>query len=553
MTWRQIAALFEKIELRLIASLKRNLAAHKRWECDEGFKWPAWQAEKLHNLERFRKENQEILNEYQNVIDEETQAMLQAQFAEGAEAPEESLPEPTFFGVNEPRLENLIEDIQHVEGKAESAALRMMDDVYRRTILQAETAMSAGAVTLPQAIDLAVKDFLERGITCIEYKDGSRHNITDYVQMALRTAATRSYLQGEAQRREDLGIDTVLVSQYGQCSETCLPWQGRVYIDDVWGSWNGERAGDRGKSVNGKWYPLLSVAVKNGLFHPNCRHTLSTWYEGISTVPEPMDAKKIRRDAALEQKQRAIERNIRRLKRLSEGTQEPEKAKEYRRQVKQAQKELRDIIAEHDDVLRRDYWREKTYGVPEVEKPAKTAILRDINTDYLPVTNAAIQRVPLLKSSLLTDQQNKELRKKHRDLLRYVQEDAVGTEAVASYDMQLTELNCWKGTEEGKVKPPRESVPYMVIHNHPSDGILAVDDLLEMLRQDNLLLITAIGNAGHVSMMERLPNNDPGAYLGFVVQEAARKSGWDPSPEEWVEFTEHILKAGKDYGFRFIR
>ena len=60
MTAREIAALFEDLELRLIASLKRNLARHKAEEKDEGFDWPAWQAEKLHSLQRFRRENKSI-------------------------------------------------------------------------------------------------------------------------------------------------------------------------------------------------------------------------------------------------------------------------------------------------------------------------------------------------------------------------------------------------------------------------------------------------------------------------------------------------------------
>lgn len=61
---------------------------------------------------------------------------------------------------------------------------------------------------------MATEEFLRKGIDCIEYKDGKRVNIASYVQMALRTAATRSYLQGEAKGRDELGIDTVLVSQY---------------------------------------------------------------------------------------------------------------------------------------------------------------------------------------------------------------------------------------------------------------------------------------------------------------------------------------------------
>ena len=316
-SFKDISDLFVFIELKLISSLKRNLAGHKKWEKEEGFDWPAWQVEKLKHIERFRQENKAIMAEYTDVIDLETRGLMTEQFAEGKDnvsredeaarvwsgrspdawkqrgdqvsqqawnrpKPEPAKPtEDNFFGVNEPRLEKLIDDIQKGEQDAQSAALRMMDDVYRQTILKASAAMSAGATTLPQAIDMAVKDFLRAGINCIEYKSKKgetirRVNIADYVQMALRAAATRSYLQGEAKRRAELGIDTVLVSQYGACSNTCLPWQGRVYIDDVWGDFKGEIKSGRGFSVNGNWYPLLSVAVKAGLFHPNCRHTIST-------------------------------------------------------------------------------------------------------------------------------------------------------------------------------------------------------------------------------------------------------------------------------------
>lgn len=398
LSWRDIADLFVEIEQRLVASLKRNLAGHKAWEREEGFSWPAWQAEKLKNIERFRQENRAIVSEYTELIDTDTRMLMAEQFAEGKERvsreaaaaaqawsgrgpdawhqrgdpvtqrswnPPKPEPEKTsedmFFGVNDKRLENLMQDMHDAEKKAQTAALRMMDDVYRRTISQAATAMAAGATTLPQAIDMAVQDFLKAGINCIEYSNGARVNIADYVQMALRTAATRSFLQGEAKRRAELGIDTVLVSQYGACSKTCLPWQGRVYIDDVWGEFTGQIKSDRGLSSNGNWYPLLSVAVKAGLFHPNCRHTVSTWFEGVSRLPDPMDTAKISENSELEQRQRAMEKKIREYKRMAQGLQDPAQVKEYKRKTAEAQKELREFIAEHSDVLRRDYWREKIY------------------------------------------------------------------------------------------------------------------------------------------------------------------------------------------------
>ena len=88
MTAREIADIFSKIELRLIASLKRNLKRHKEWEASEGFQWPAWQAEKLQNLERFRQENKAIMEEYRSVIDEETEAIIREEYNVEEEKPE---------------------------------------------------------------------------------------------------------------------------------------------------------------------------------------------------------------------------------------------------------------------------------------------------------------------------------------------------------------------------------------------------------------------------------------------------------------------------------
>ena len=89
MTWRELSDLFVQIELELIASLRRNLTAHKAWEEKEGFRWPAWQEEKIQNLESFRRENQGSIGRYVSVIDQETEAMLRDQYAEGMERVEQ--------------------------------------------------------------------------------------------------------------------------------------------------------------------------------------------------------------------------------------------------------------------------------------------------------------------------------------------------------------------------------------------------------------------------------------------------------------------------------
>lgn len=357
MTIQEIVELFEQLELHLINSLKRNLMRHRRQEQDEGGKdgvpenWEAWQSAKLRDIRRFRRESEKILGEYMPTIEEETEKLLREQYAEcGADS---------FFGSSNPKLESLIHEMQNNEVRVKQGCLRYMSDVYRKTILRTATAMNAGGMSMHKAVDEATADFLAQGINCIRYSNGRLVNIASYAEMALRTCNTRAMLMGEAKQRERLGIDTVLVSQYGACSDTCLPWQGRVYIDDVFQTYNGPRTGSFGISRNGRQYMLLSVAIKAGLFHPNCRHTITTWIEGVSTMPKPMDVKEIERINKLEKTQRALERKVRKAKRQAEGLTDPEAQKVANARVREAQADLREFVKKNGDVLRRDPWRER--------------------------------------------------------------------------------------------------------------------------------------------------------------------------------------------------
>lgn len=415
MTIQEIVDLFEQLELHLINSLKRNLMRHRRQEQDEGGKdgvpenWEAWQSAKLRDVRRFRRENEKILGEYMPTIEEATEKVLQEQYAEGGA--------DSFFGSSDPKLKSLIHEMQNNEVRVKQGCLRYMNDVYRKTILRTATAMNAGGMSLHKAVDEATEDFLAQGIRCIRYSNGRLVNIATYAEMALRTCNTRAMLMGEAKQRERMGIDTVLVSQYGACSDTCLPWQGRVYIDDVFQNYNGPRTGSFGISRNGRQYMLLSVAIKGGLFHPNCRHTITTWIEGVSTMPKPMDVKEIERVNKLEKTQRALERKVRKAKRQAEGLADPEAQKAANAKVREAQTELREFVKKNGDVLRRDPWRERNdlarpkksipeetkTEVPKVEADASSKLYKTAadaaQTEKPPVAPAPEPAVPAPKAA----------------------------------------------------------------------------------------------------------------------------------------------------------
>lgn len=457
LSFRDIAKIFEEIELRLIASLKRNLSRHKAEEEKEGFEWSAWQAEKLNNIDNFRKENAQIADEYVDVIDDETRQLMTDQFHEGEHTAEQSvidvsesgvnvpdvtaqpqpheaptaIPDDHFFGVNKPKMDKLMEDVTTLEKTALTAAVRNMDDVYRTTLNKVQLMMGTGSITLNEAIDLATRDFLDKGINCIVYADGRRVNIADYVRMALRTTSTRATLQGAAKRFAELGYDTVLISQYGGCSETCEPYQGKVYIDDVFTIWNGERSGDFGKSnYCDKWFMLLSVAIRGGLFHPNCRHTMGQYIEGLTKIPQPIPAEKIREQRELEEKQRAMERKIRALKRKVEGTQDEKKVKEYKRKLREEQGKLREFIKEHDDVLRRDYSREKIYsgkGEPKQEAPrTEEAPIKATDTESKnPVPTNKEPNIPQPDNNISEPENNVSKPENNENTMNFVQPEPI--------------------------------------------------------------------------------------------------------------------------------
>ncbi len=345
-----IEKIFEEMELELIRSMKKSLQNHKNEELKEGFNWEMWQSAKLRELRAYRKRNAAIVGEYMNGIPEEIAKIITEQYNEGADGVDAEVKAaidngyitkttPDFGKVNDKKLNALIDSVNNDFDKVKKAVLRKSTDVYRQTIFTAEMSLAAGAKTLNQAVDMATKMFLSQGLDCITYADGRKVNIASYAKMAVRTAHTRAYLVGEGERRRAWKECLVMVSQYMQCSETCLPWQGRVYVDDVY---SGASKADIAHYV-AKGYKKLSEAIENGLFHPNCRHSLSTWFEGISTMPKPHDAAEVRHNREQTAKENYCKRQIQKYKRLKAGSVDKENIQKYDKKVKQWKTQIKEV------------------------------------------------------------------------------------------------------------------------------------------------------------------------------------------------------------------
>ncbi|MEG1483741.1 phage minor capsid protein, partial [Clostridium sp.] len=251
-----------------------------------------------------------------------------------------------FFKINDRKLNSLLKATKQDMAKAEVAMLRKANDEYRKTIFNAQVYANTGAGTYEQCIDMATKDFLSKGINCIEYKNGARVNIADYAAMAIQTANKRAYLQGEGAKRQEWGISTVITIRHGGGCPKCVPFQGKVFIDDVWSGGEayingkqGNKTSIEGKSTTtGNIYPLISSAIAAGFYHPNCKDSHTTYFEGISTPPKSITKEQQQKSIDIynmEQKAKYAERMVRKYKNLESGSFDEENKKRYKNKRQQ--------------------------------------------------------------------------------------------------------------------------------------------------------------------------------------------------------------------------
>lgn len=341
-----IGGAFEAIENELMASMIRNMNRHRAEETKEGMEWSMWQAEQLKSLEKYKKSNQKKYKNQFADINGQIGEIVKTARATGNMEQEVSIlnaikngfkgtnkiskgASAEFFRLNDRKLEALVKATTNDMQRAETAVLRMADDQYRKVIFNAQVYANSGAGTYEKAVDMATKDMLSRGLNCVEYKNGARHTLSDYADMAIRTASKRAYLTGEGEKRQEWGISTVIVNKRGNPCPKCLPFVGKVMIDDVWSG---------GKKSDGA-YPLMSTAVAAGLYHPRCKDSHTTYFEEISTPPDDTwtekEISKVEKANVQEAEQQYAKRQSNKFSRLAGYSLDANNSKKYKGKAKE--------------------------------------------------------------------------------------------------------------------------------------------------------------------------------------------------------------------------
>lgn len=380
-----LAEAFRRIENELIASMIRNMDRHRAEETKEGYNWSMWQVEQLKALEKYKRKNQKKYQKQFKSINSQIEHLIRQARMKGNMkqeirilqairkgwkthgrngTPAHDAMTAEFFKLNDRKLDALIEATTHDMEAAETAVLRKANDDYRKAIFNAQVYANTGAGTYEKAVDMATKDMLSRGLNCVMYANGARHTLSDYADMAIRTASKRAYLQGEGEKRQEWGFATVIMAKRGNPCPKCLPFVGKVLIDDVWSG--GSKDGVDPET--GKRYPLMSYAISKGLYHPRCKDSHTTYFPGISTADDTWTKEELENvglQSQQEVRQQYTKRQEEKYSRLAEYSLDPDNKQIYGRKAS----EWRNVRFKTGNLDASDYIEQKReeqfFGMPD--------------------------------------------------------------------------------------------------------------------------------------------------------------------------------------------
>ncbi|MER7697031.1 phage minor capsid protein [Streptomyces sp. NPDC096095] len=230
--------------------------------------------------------------------------------------------------------------------------LRTIVDRFRAIVGQVAALPLLGTSTRRQATQDAMRKWADEGITSFVDRAGRRWKLTSYAEMAVRTAVGRAATEGHMRTLETAGVQLVIVSNSPRECPLCRPWETRVLTisgPDGARTVEVEHGTRDGEMVPVRVAGSLDEARRAGLQHPNCRHSVSAYTPGITRTetarpdPEGYEAG---------QRQREIERAIRKYKRRAAAATTPEERTAANAKTRQWQSTMRDHLKTHPNLRR---------------------------------------------------------------------------------------------------------------------------------------------------------------------------------------------------------
>lgn len=358
-----IAAIYAEAETALVQIIAQHLAG----DLDSNLPAPAWAEKKLSAVRALRASAQAVIAALATSTEGAVRDAAMRAFQGGWTSAMQELPAQWFTAsglaegaaaaaVEVPQsaaIEALAGAVTRDIGEKTRNILRDTIDAYRHVIAGTLARTVTGTQTRRDAAQAAWSTLMNRGITGFTDKAGRRWQLSSYVEMAVRTGTARAAVQGQTNRLTALDVHLVVASDAPQECLLCRPFEGQILSLDG-GSGDITVAHElTDKPITVHVTATLAAAQRAGFMHPNCRHSVSAYLPGVTRLPDKPTADPDGDKAR--QRQRAIERKIRRAKVGEVGALDDTGRRQARQKIRAAQAEMRAHLAEHPELRRLSY------------------------------------------------------------------------------------------------------------------------------------------------------------------------------------------------------
>ena len=332
----QIERLYIDMENELLLNIAKKLSAGKPMEID---KWDEannqplygsgnvneWQLQRLKELDGLNEENAKIIAKYSGKTIEEVEQVFERAREIGMTRDETIISKGVKLGIlNEidPIAEDLavkgilghaIESVLTTFNSQNNSLLASAGDEYRNIVNRVSTQVLAGTKTTNKAMQEAVTQLAEKGLTGFTARNGAQWSPEAYTKMVIRSNTQNTINSIQDERIKMSGGDYIEVSSHLGARPLCSQDQGQVF------SLSGNTSSIQdlhGKGIKVRAWSSSTYGKPAGIFGINCGHSRYMFVPGLS-IKRDVDFTKEENDGAYieKQRQRQFERTIRNKKR----------------------------------------------------------------------------------------------------------------------------------------------------------------------------------------------------------------------------------------------
>ncbi|MFE1378691.1 phage minor capsid protein [Streptomyces sp. NPDC058740] len=346
--------LYADAEQRLLAIVARQLA--------DGFEAPGWATNKLRDVQALRRGAQGVVDalaeatrlEVFDVIAEAYNVGARSGLAELGALHDADLRRIADTTPNTRAVDRLAAETVELVMATHRGILRGVEDGYRQVIAEVSATPLLGVDTRRQATQSAMERFSDRGLRTFVDRGGRAWQMTSYAEMAVRTATGRAAVEAHGDKLRAAGLDLVIVSNAPHECPICKPFEGKVLSLGGPGGARTvevEHALEDGRTMQVHIAGSVDEARQRGFQHPNCRHSVAAYLPGVTRPAAEASEDPDGYEAT--QRQRAIERGIRKYKNRAAAATSPEARRAAEAKVRQWQAKQRAHLAEHPELIRR--------------------------------------------------------------------------------------------------------------------------------------------------------------------------------------------------------